>query len=207
MYGELPPPSSDPFELVLLESAAYLVDDATRAATLARLRDAIGTTPEAIVAHGPEEIAAVIADGGMKPLMRADKVLEAARVAAEIGLEQLRAAVATDPPRAKKLLRRFPSIGEPYADRILLFAGSQPSVAPDSNALRVLTRLGFAAEEKNYTAMYRKAVAAARCDLPTARRAHLLLRRHGQETCKRSAPRCEVCPLRGRCGWYAARVR
>ena len=36
-----------------------------------------------------------------------------------------------------------------------------------------------------------------------AQRAHVLFRRHGQEICKRSAPRCELCPLRGDCAWYA----
>jgi len=35
-----------------------------------------------------------------------------------------------------------------------------------------------------------------------AQRAHIALRRHGQEVCKRSAPRCEVCPLRRLCTFY-----
>ena len=204
LYGEIRVAVTDPFEMILLENAAYLVDDATREATLAELRDKVGLTPDEILARSPEQIAAVIAGGGMQPHMRARKVLEAAAIAKEIGVDELNAAVAADPPRAKKLLRRFPSIGEPYADRILLFAGSQPSIAPDSNALRVLCRLGLAREDKNYTAMYRSTVEVR--DLAMAREAHLLLRRHGQEICKRSRPRCDVCPLRGSCDWYASRI-
>jgi len=139
------------------------------------------------------EIAAVIAGGGMKPEMRAEKVLECARLA-----------------RKQAALREYPGVGEPLADRILLFGGSKVTLAPDSNALRVLLRLGYGEESKNYAASYRSALAATNGELRDAafaQRAHLLLRRHGQELCKRSAPRCEVCPLREGCAWYGVASR
>jgi endonuclease III len=200
IYGELRPRITKPFEMILLENASYLVDDPTRHETLERLRDEIGLTPDEILRHSADDIARVVERGGMKPLHRAEKVLESARIAREAGGDLLE----------KKLLQRFPSIGEPYADRVLLFNGKSSSVAPDSNALRVLCRLGFAPEdEKHYTKTYRTAVAAAGeqvQDAATAREAHLLLRRHGQEVCKRSAPRCEACPLRRSCAWYAKRA-
>ena len=44
--------------------------------------------------------------------------------------------------KARKALTAFPMIGAPVADRILLFCGAVPTLAPDSNALRVLIRLG-----------------------------------------------------------------
>ncbi len=205
MYGSIRPQVTDPFEMILLENVAYLVDDAKRFETFAKLRKNVGSTPRAILAHTANEIGEVIAGGGMQPLMRAGKVLEAARVAETIALENLDAVVSNDARAAKQLLRRFPSVGEPSADRILLFAGSQITLAPDSNALRVLVRLGFAREEKNYSKMYRSAISATSGFLENisfAQRAHLLLRKHGQELCKRSAPRCELCPLRSDCVWY-----
>src|SRR2546422_8413212 len=61
---------------------------------------------------------------------------------------KLRAAVRRSPKEANQLLQRFPGIGEPGADKILLFAGGQVSLGPDSNALRVLYRLGFGKQEK-----------------------------------------------------------
>ena len=186
-YGAQRVVTADPWEMILLENVAYLVDDATREETFAKLRDEIGLAPKKILAQSPARIAKVIEGGGMKPLMRAQKVIDCARIADEFGLEDL---------------RRFPSIGEPYADRILLFNGKKNGIAPDSNALRVLCRLGFAPEQKNYTAMYREAVAAFQ--VKDAQQAHLLLRRHGQELCKRTRPRCEACPLRSRCAWYAS---
>src|ERR1043166_7868846 len=108
--------------MVLLKHPAYLVDDARRIATFRALKKAIGTSPEAILRHSVAEIAEIIADGGMKSEHRAAKVRESAEVANRIGLSRLRDAVRNDPEAAKKLLREFPSVGEPYADRILLIA-------------------------------------------------------------------------------------
>ena len=192
VYGTPRARITDPFEMILLENAAYLVDDERREETFERLRAAIGVTPEAIVKHSGDEIAAVIAGGGMKPEMRAGKVLDCARLAIKAGVSE-------------KTLRKFPGIGEPYADRILLFNGKKLTLAPDSNALRVLLRLGDGKESKSYAATYRSAVAATSGelrDVKFAQRAHLLLRRHGREVCKRSAPRCEICAIRQDCVWY-----
>jgi endonuclease-3 len=201
-YGTVTMPVVDPFEMILFENAAYLVDDGKRMETFGRLRAEIGVNPRAILARSAEEIAIVIEDGGMRPLMRAEKVLDCARIATEQTLAKLRKAIAGDVAGAKKMLREYPGVGDPYADKILLFSGASANVAPDSNALRVLVRLGFGAEQKNYAASYRSALAAtadAFADAEEAQQAHLLLRRHGQELCKRSAPRCDRCPALAMC--------
>jgi len=189
VYGTPRAEITDPFQIILLENVAYLVDDARRRETFERLRDEIGF--KSILTTPIETIARVIAGGGMKPLMRAERVVECAQLAKEIGV-----------PLDKKVLRRYPGVGEPLADKILLFAGKQRTLAPDSNALRVLLRLGYGTESKNYAASYKSAVEAAG-ELANAKEAHILLRRHGQEICKR-APRCELCPLRDVCVYYAA---
>ena len=210
VYGEHEPQITDPFEMILLENAAYLAPDDRRLATFKALRSKIGTSPEKILEHDGNAIADVITGGGMQPEMRAGKVLECARIAREIGLDILKNAIRSEPLKAKKLLRRFPGVGEPYADRILLFNGAAATLAPDSNALRVLARLGFVAEEKNYSKMYKAAVNATKdeaADAGAARRAHLLLRRHGQEVCKRADPMCDVCVIRADCAWYENRRR
>ncbi|MGZ8852046.1 MAG: endonuclease III domain-containing protein [Thermoanaerobaculia bacterium] len=205
VYGAIAVTTLEPFEHILLENAAYLVDDQRRWRTFQTLREKIGVTPEAILRRNVSDLAGVIAEGGMKPEMRAEKVLECARLAMTIGVDRLNAAVRHREPEAKRLLRQFPGVGEPYADRILLLAGGEPGLAPDSNALRVLTRLGYIREQKTYAQTYRAAVHAAQEDLHETEdvvAAHGLLRRHGQEICKRSEPRCELCPLRSVCSWY-----
>jgi endonuclease III len=191
LYGAPRAAVTDPFEMILFENVAYLVDDARRLATFEKLRDEIGLSPGAILAASADEIAEVIEGGGMLPPHRAAKVIECARLAEKIG-------VALD----KKVLRKYPGVGEPLADKILLFNGKLRTLAPESNALRVLLRLGFGIESKNYAASYKSAGAAAG-ELPNAKDATLLLRRHGQEICKTKAPRCEICPLRGDCVFYS----
>jgi endonuclease-3 len=71
--------------------------------------------------------------------------------------------------------------------------------ALESNGLRVLLRLGFGEEKKSYSMTYRLVQKAAEegldMDYSFLIEAHLLLRRHGQELCKRSKPVCRKCPL------------
>jgi len=204
-----PPLVSDPFAAAVLESAAYLVDDERRRRVFERLRDAVGITPEALLAVPVDELARLIADGGMLPAHRAAKVQKAAAVAAEIGVEELRRQAAAG--TGARLLRRFPGIGEPGADRLQLLARGKRTLAPDSNALRVLVRLGFGDESDDYARTYRSATAAVAPQLPPdfdwLIRAHQLLRRHGQVVCRRTAPRCEICPLTKVCAWYARTAR
>lgn len=149
-YGAIAVTTLEPFEYILLENAAYLVDDHRRWRTFQTLREKIGVTPEAILRRNVPDLAGIIAEGGMKPEMRAEKLLECVRLAMAIGVDRLNAAVRHREPGAKRLLRQFPGVGEPYADRILLLAGGEPGLAPDSNALRVLTRLGYIREQKTF---------------------------------------------------------
>jgi endonuclease III len=210
-YGSPKPPAvTDPFEMILWENAAYLVDDERRARVFARLRERIGLDPEDILGTPVEVLAEVIhEDGGMQPEMRAGKLIAAADEALLLGAEGLRELIRTDPEKARKKLKRFPGIAEPGADKILLFSHARMTLAPDSNALRVLVRLGFGEEDENYGRMHRSAAEAVAsqlpADFPWLIRAHQLLRRHGQEICKRNVPLCEMCPLTDGCRWFLER--
>ncbi|HEX2798182.1 MAG TPA: hypothetical protein VHQ44_00775 [Thermoanaerobaculia bacterium] len=204
LYGKPAPfPSNDPWELILRENASYLVDDATREEVFRSLKARIGVSPEAILDAPRARLVEAIRKGGMRPPMRADKLLDAAEVAREKGLADLRKLTKEGGPEARKVLKRFPGIGEPGADKLLLAAGSAVTLAPDSNGLRVLVRLGYATEDANYAKTYRAVAEAVAPELPDDTAwlvvAHQLLRRHGQETCRRSEPRCDICPLAKGC--------
>jgi endonuclease-3 len=194
---------TDPFEMILWEAAAYLVPDERRRQVYDRLVREIGTDPARLAGWPRARLAALIAEGGMQPERRAEKVRMAADLVLEIGLDELRSLIRTDPKKAKIVLRKFPGIGEPGAEKILLFNGSWKGLAPDSNALRVLNRLGFGTESENYGKTYRSAGEAVAPELPKDPgwliSAHQLLRRHGQVLCKTNAPKCGVCPLANGC--------
>ena len=202
-YGDpSPPPTSDPLELILWENIAYLATDQRREAAFAAFKQAVGTRPEQILAAKHATLAE-FGKAGILPDISAQKLLTIAKIAYEEFDSDLHAAVKWPLSQAKKALKKFPSIGDPGAEKILLLTRSHPVMALDSNGLRVLCRIGFAAEQKNYSATYRLAQGAIREQLPqdydSLISAHLLLRHHGQELCKRSKPSCNGCPVRTKC--------
>ena len=203
-YGPPPePPSSEPFELVLWENVAYLASPARRREAFELLKRTIGTTPAAILAADEKALEAVTARGILKNTFAA-KLRECARIALEHFDGDLGPVVGKPLDDAKRALRRFPGIGEPGAEKILLLSGRHALLAADSNALRALVRLGFIREEPSYARTYRASQEAAKgltADPIVMREAHSLLQQHGRTLCKRSAPRCAVCPLATRCAF------
>ncbi len=203
-YGTLPPvPTTDPFELILWENVAYLAPPARRAAAFELLKREVGTRPADILAASDAALERVTAHGILKAKFAA-KLRRCATIAIESFEGNLRPVVFGPLRAAKKALRRFPGIGEPGAEKILLFAGAQTLLAPDSNALRVLARLGFIKEDPSYSRMYaasREVERSIGANAGKMREAHRLLQLHGQTLCKRTTPACHSCPLATRCAF------
>lgn len=207
-YGSPKPPiTTDPFELILLENVAYLVSDERRAEAFTLLRKTVGTKPHQILAGPNDALLAVAKLGGMQPEKRAARLREMALIAMNEFDGDLRQALRLPLGKAKKALQKFPSIGAPSAEKILLFTRSYPVLGLESNGLRVLLRLGFGEEKKNYSASYASVQEAIRDELSDDYdwliSAHLLLRQHGKELCKTNRPLCEGCPVKNRCAFYA----
>lgn len=203
-YGRPKPPPGDPWRLILRENVAYLADDSRREAAFRKLRSTVGTDPQEILKASERDLLAVTRHG-ILPGQFAEKLRDCARLAARTFGGDLAPVLRQPPAEAIRILRRFPGIGEPGAEKILLFAGALPVLALDSNGLRALVRVGFGRESSSYSATYRsvrKAVAPqASGNCRSLAEAHLLLRRHGQELCKRSSPLCSECPLARRCAF------
>jgi endonuclease III len=202
------PGLDDPFQLILWEQVAYLVDDERRRAAFDLLARRVGLTPQAILAAPPELLAEVAAAGGaIAGEKRAERMRESARMVVAAWAGDLRRALALPLADAKRALARFPMIGKPGVEKVLLLTRTHPVLALDSNGLRVLLRLGYGEEGRRYEQTYasvRAAVAGeirADCDwLITLRE---LLRRHGQLICRNNRPACPECPLARICAYYA----
>ena len=208
-YGEPKPPiTTDPFELILLENVAYLVSDNRREQAFKTLRQHAGTKPHEILAASHDNILHATKLGGMHPEQRVSRLKEIALIAMNEFGGDLSQLLKLPLPKAKQALRKFSSIGEPSAEKILLFTRSYPVLGLDSNGLRALLRLGFGEEKKNYTATYASVSEAIRDQLKDDYDwlicAHILLRQHGKELCKTSAPLCEKCPVRKSCVYFKA---
>ena len=206
------PAGRDPLALVLWEMVAYLANGDTRGKAFQALEDRVGLAPAALLKASLPLLSTICRIGGsVQPQRRAQRIKEiAALVRDEFGgdLSQI---LGWDYRKASKALRRFPSVGEPGADRILMLCGSHPVLGLDSNALRSLYRIGYGEESKNYTRTYRESRDAAMAELPkrapALADASLLLRTHGQETCKYTAPRCEECVVTAACAWFKRQAR
>jgi len=206
-YGRPHPPSlSDPLLLILYESIGYLVDDDRREAAFAALRREVGLKPTNLLSASTEQLVRITKLGGIHPELRAQRLKEIAQIVLNDFAGDLRNALKLPFPLAIKELKKFPTIGDPGAEKILLFTKTYPVLALESNGLRVLLRLGFGQEHKNYSISYRSVREALAdqvgedCDFLI--RAHQLLRLHGKELCRTKNPACGVCPLRLNCRYY-----
>ena len=207
-YGRIaPPPCAGPFEMILREIVAYLADDMRRDTAFTALRDRVGLTPPQILSAGHDQLCEITQLGGpIAAEERAGRLQTAARLVQDEFGGDISVILSLPAPKAKKLLMRFPMIGEPGAEKILLFCGVHAVLALESNGLRVLVRAGIAEERHSYAATY-KAIREATLDqLPSdiqlLTTAHLLLRRHGQELCFRTGPACAACPVNTDCRHY-----
>lgn len=212
-YGRPKPPKiTDPLEIILFENVAYLADDEKRAAAFAALKKKVGTRPEQILKASQKELVEITRMGGIVPELRAERLRQIAELAHFIFKDNLEGELRKPLPEAKKSLKKFPTIGDPGAEKILMLTRHHAVLALESNGLRVLLRLGFAEEKKSYSASYRGVQQALAGQLPAGYdsliAAHQLLRHHGQELCKRTRPLCEAgCPLTAECRYFRNQQR
>jgi len=176
--------------------------------------------PENILEAPKTKLTKLTRLGGIVPELRAEKLKEIARMAKnEFGkdlLAMLKRWMLEEKKQpgkgirgAKSVLQKFPVIGEPGAEKILLFSKLAPVAAVPSACVSVAIRL-WGGTGKNYAADYRVAreILSAGLDetFEARQRAYLLLKKHGQEICKRSTPKCEICPLTRQCAYFQAKA-
>jgi len=199
------PPASGPFELVMWENCCYLLSDERRAAVFEGLRAQVGMNAEAIWKADQKTLLPLARMGGMLPETRVFRWREIGRITLTQFEGDLDCILQGPYAQAKKALKLFPAIGDPGAEKILMFCGAAPGLPLESNGNRVLTRVGYGTNQKNYGAMYRSVQAAIQPELPkdaaALARAHLLLRQHGKTLCRNNRPRCEECPVAGLCAF------
>jgi endonuclease III len=211
-YGRPEPPRvTDPLGMILLDNVAYLLSDDRRELAFNALRERVGLTPPEILMAHEETLLEVAHLGGMHPAARVEKLRRIAQIALQEFDGDFGKVLKRPPAQAKKALKKFPGIGDPGAEKILLFSRTHPILALDSNGLRVLLRLGYGEEHKSYSSTYRSPQEAVEGemnkDFDWLIAAHQLLRRHGQELCKTARPLCSRCPLKSSCRYYQEEVK
>jgi len=210
-YGAIhPPPARGPFELILWENACYLLTDERRKEVFDSLHQQVGLNPAAID-NAPDEILLPLATrGGMRPETRVFRWRQIARITLDQFGGNLDSILTLPLREARRALKQFPNIGDPGADKILLFCDIASTLPLESNGLRVLVRIGYGRLQKDYGATYRSVQADLTPDLPDStaflKEAFLLLRTHGQTLCKDKQPLCHQCPAARGCDYAAQRA-
>lgn len=208
LYGKQRPSwPVDPYEFIVWWNCGYPASEATCAKGWCKLQSEVGTDPRSLLKATSRKIASAMRAGGIVPELRASRLKEIATRVEEEFSGDLRAALTASLPQARKTLKKFPGIADPGADRILLFAAIAPIAAVPSNCTQVLVRILHGQERENYGVNYHQAQQAIAADVPeefeARTRAYLLLKRHGQEICKRARPKCEACPVSANCSYFA----
>jgi endonuclease-3 len=208
---------SNPYEMILFVNCGYPATDASCMRGYEPLKAELGTKPDQILKAPSAKLAKLTRDGGMFPELRAERLKLIARIAKENfggdlkwALEKLMKDEKTPAEKrlrkVKSALKEFPVIGEPGADKILLFSGMAPIAAVPSACPGVPQRIFFGHEDKNYGKGYRAAQEAIAAEVPerfeARQRAYLLLKKHGHEICKRTKPKCEICPISRMCVYF-----
>jgi endonuclease III len=212
-YGEQQPNwPTDPYLFLVWWHCGYPASDAACAKGWDSLTREIGVEPERLLAANPSKLAAALKSGGMVPELRAMRLKEIAeRIEKEFGGDLLEGLKGFPIARVRAALKQFPNIGDPGADRILLFGGISPAAAVPSNCPHVLVRIRSGQERENYGVTYKEAQGMIAAELPSkfdARiRAYLLLKCHGQKLCKLKSPKCGECPVAATCAYFSGMTR
>jgi endonuclease III len=212
---------TDPYEMIVFLNCGYPASDAKCTKGFDVLKREVGVQKKKLLAAPKAKLAKLMRPSVIMPDVCAERLKEiAGKVEKELdgdltAVLQKRMREVKDQPgkslrAAKKVLQEFPTIGEPSAEKILLFSGLAPVAAVPSAFVDVPIRLFRGEPGKNYAADYREAREILDVGLPKTlearQRAYLLLKKHGQEICKRSKPKCEVCPLTAQCAYLQAKA-
>jgi endonuclease-3 len=213
LYGRKTPEwPTDPYLSLVWLHCGYPASGTRCAKGWESLNNLIGVDADRLLAAKPEQLATALKPGGMVPELRAMRLKEIAERIVKQYAGDLRAGLnGLSVPQARAALKQFPNIGDPGADRILLFAGISPVAAVPSNCPHVLVRIQLGQERENYGRTYREAQQimeeAISPKFDSRTRAYLLLKHHGQQLCKTSKPKCDVCPVSSDCAFSAGKLR
>jgi len=200
---------TDPYLFLVWWHCGYPPSEERCARGWEELSEHIGVSPERLLSARSQSIARALKAGGIVAEVRATRLKAIAAAVRDEFAGDLRSALDRLSLReARAVLKKFPGIGNPGADRILLFAQIAPVPAVPSSCPHVPVRIESGREPENYDAAYALAQRMLEAQMPgtwaALTRAYLLLQVHGRQLCKRTNPRCSLCPVAKSCAFLGA---
>lgn len=187
-------PGESPFEImvgaVLVQNTAWR--NVERA--IDNLREAAVMDPRALYALPPEELAELIRPAGYYQV-KAKRLRNLLKFVVEEFDGSLDAMFRTNLAALREQLLSIHGIGPETADAILLYALGLPTFVVDTYTHRILARHGWIGYDADYHEIKDHCESALPADAQLYNEYHALLVRVGKDYCKRTAPKCESCPL------------
>jgi endonuclease III len=177
---------------ILSQHTSDLNSDRAYAALRARF-----PTWRAVLDADPSDLADAIRGGGLAEVKAKYILAVLAAVQSDRGELDLEFLRALPYEQARDYLRALPGVGPKTAACVQVFALQQPALPVDTHVHRVSRRLGLIPPTMGADPAH---LALERQVPPPVRYAfHVLLIRHGRDTCKAPRPLCEACPLADIC--------
>jgi len=204
-YGQQqwwPTASEDPeaqrFEICV---GAVLVQNTSwrgAAAALGNLRMNDVLDPYAILELPVDVLAEMLRPSGYFNL-KAQRLRAFCEAVVEEGDGSIDALLVGTPEEVRTRLLEIWGVGQESADAMTLYAARKPTFVIDAYAYRIFERLGCPPGPRKYEVYRAFLLDRIGPDVTALNEWHALLVRHGQQTCTKTRPRCEECPLLKRC--------
>jgi endonuclease III related protein len=107
----------------------------------------------------------------------------------------VRAMAESDTSVLRQDLLSVEGIGPETADSILLYAVGKPVFVVDAYTKRLFSRHSLTREDASYDDVQRICMQFLDADTQMFNEYHALIVRAGKEYCRKTTPRCEICPL------------
>ena len=172
---------------------------------LANLRAADAMSCEAIVAL-PEDVLGDLVRPSGHYRVKARKLQSFCGVVIEEHGGDLDALLAGDVEDVRARLLRIWGVGPETADAMTLYAARLPTFVVDAYAYRFFERMGRPPGPRRYDVYREYFMRQLGTDEWALNEWHALIVRHGQQTCRKTAPHCGDCPLLDRCPFGQGQV-
>jgi len=188
-------PARTPFEVILGAILTQSTSWTNVEKAIANLRAARIITPSAIRKVRTARLAELIRPSGYFR-QKAKKLKAFSRFLQHQYGGSLKRMFATSVPALREELLSVHGIGPETADSILLYAGNKPVFVVDAYTHRMFARHGVTDGKPDYEAVRAMFENALPRDPRLLNEYHALIVNTGKQWCRKSAPRCESCPLR-----------
>lgn len=189
-------PAETPFEVMVGAVLTQNTNWGNVVKAIDNLRQAGLLDYHSLAACLPTDIAALIRPAGYYNL-KAQRLVNLLQMVAESYHGELEAFLTDRPTSARENLLAVRGVGPETADSILLYACGRPVFVVDMYTHRVFSRHQLLAEETDYQTIQETFVNHLPVDAQLYNEYHALIVKVATSYCKKTNPRCSLCPLQG----------